>query len=920
MPALPRSRWEAVSPYLDRALEMDGAERTAWLSALHVENPTVAADLQALLDERAALGRERFLEQDAPMPLEGSLVGQTIGAYTLVSPIGQGGMGTVWLARRSDGRFEGLVAIKFLNAALIGRGGEERFRREGTILARLAHPAIARLIDAGVAAMGQPYLVLERVEGEQIDDYCDKRGLDVDTRIRLFLDVLTGIGHAHANLIVHRDIKPSNVLVTADGQVKLLDFGIAKLIEDETHAGAATMLTLEGGAAMTPAYAAPEQVTGGAISTATDVYALGVLLYVLLTGRHPAGVHLRSPAELVKAIADTEPTRASEAVGATKTDADLAAMNAARRASSPDKLRRVLRGDLDTILRKTLKKNPAQRYISVTALAEDLRRYLNHQPISARPETIAYRTRKFVRRNRLPVAVAVLMVAGLSVGLYVVNRERAIAQRRFTQVRQLANKVLALDPEIRGLPGATKARHEIVAMSQEYLEALQPEAHADPELALEIATAYSHLALAQGVPTTPNLGQSAQAEESLRKADALFESVLAASPENRLALLESAQVAHARMILADSNERREDTLTQARKSAGRLDALLGLGTASQAELTRATQIFSNLALAHKNSNLFPDAIRYARRAIELSSSLPTSQLIRANGWSIIADSMRLSGDPEGALEAIREARSALDATDFSNEGQRRSTLFNVLWREGVILGEEGQINLGRSDEAIAVLQRAFDLIEEWAQKDPNDAMSRMLFASAGRELGSLVRQNEPQRALAIYDQALLRLGQIKNNTRARRGEVDLLTGSSYPLQRLGRSVDARRRMDSAFERLSQLKLYPADKIELGSEADNALRALADYEASSGNVARAIEICRKLVDQVLASKPNPEGHLADAADLSRLYSSMAALHRRMGEEQLASELDTRRRELWQHWDRQLPNNSFVSRQLAAIPAN
>ena len=198
-------------------------------------------------------------------------------------------MGSVWLARRSDGRFEGLVAVKLLNVSLIGRAGEERFRREGSILARLTHPNIARLTDAGVSTSGQPYIVLEYVDGERIDQYCDARRLGVEQRLRLFLDVCAAVARAHANLVVHRDIKPSNVLVAKDGQVKLLDFGIAKLIEEETGSGEASALTREGGRALTPEFAAPEQLTGGAVTTATDVHALGTLLYLLLAGQHPGG-------------------------------------------------------------------------------------------------------------------------------------------------------------------------------------------------------------------------------------------------------------------------------------------------------------------------------------------------------------------------------------------------------------------------------------------------------------------------------------------------------------------------------------------------------------------------------------------------------------------------------------------------------
>jgi serine/threonine protein kinase len=244
----------------------------------------------------------------------------------------------------------------------------------------LAHLHIAELIDAGLSSIGQPYLVLEHVEGDQIDRYCDQRKLDVRARLRLFLDVLAAVVKAHASLIVHRDLKPSNVLVRNDGQVKLLDFGIAKLLEDETQS-AATVLTVEDAAAMTLEYAAPEQLLGESITTATDVYALGVLLYVLLTGQHPAGPGPHASAHLVKAIVDKESPRLSEVVISAGGQVAPSVQNAARCDTNPDKLSRLLRGDLDTIVAKALKKNPVERYDWVAAMAEDLRRYLRSEPI-----------------------------------------------------------------------------------------------------------------------------------------------------------------------------------------------------------------------------------------------------------------------------------------------------------------------------------------------------------------------------------------------------------------------------------------------------------------------------------------------------------------------------------------------------------
>jgi eukaryotic-like serine/threonine-protein kinase len=417
MSTLSPDQWHAISPYLDEALAMPEDKRAAWLASLREQNPDMAGHLQTLLAEHRALAEKRFLEQSPiPVPVEPGLAGQTIGPYTLVSLLGQGGMGSVWLGERTDGRFERRVAVKFLSVALVGQGGEERFKREGRILGRLAHPNIAQLADAGISASGFPYLVLEYVEGDHIDHYCDQHRLDVEARLRLFLDVAGAVAHAHANLIVHRDLKPSNVLVSKDGHVKLLDFGIAKLLQGEGQDGEASLLTIQAGRAMTPEYACPEQVTGAPVTTAADVYSLGVLLYVLLTGQHPAGSGPHSPADLVNAIVDTEPRRLSDIVASTKADQETATGNAARRATTPERLGRLLRGDLDTIAAKALKKNPQERYTLIT-LADDLARYLKHEPIRARPDTVAYRSARFVRRNRTAVVLAILALVALIAGL-----------------------------------------------------------------------------------------------------------------------------------------------------------------------------------------------------------------------------------------------------------------------------------------------------------------------------------------------------------------------------------------------------------------------------------------------------------------------------------------------------------------------
>jgi serine/threonine protein kinase len=396
MPNLSEEQWRLYSDYLDRALELPLPERAPWLAELASTHPELAGKLEQALAARDRKDFGEFLSNSPfpSAPIAGAtLIGRRVGPYLIESEIGRGGMGSVWRARRADGRFEGTVAIKFVHAYWLGRDAEDRFRSEGRMLGRLDHPNIARLIDAGVIDESQPYLVLEYVEGEPIDAYCDRLELGVEARVALFQGVLAAVGHAHSHLIIHRDLKPANVFVTREGTVKLLDFGIAKLLTQEGDAA----LTQTSAQALTPQYAAPEQLLGGPITTATDVYALGLVLYVLLTGAHPLSTGSRSTSELIHAVVEQDVPRPSIV------------------ASGPISRRRALEGDLDTILGKALKKDSAERYASVAAFAEDLRRFLAHEPISARPDTVPYRVTKFVRRNRGSVVSGLLVAIGLIV-------------------------------------------------------------------------------------------------------------------------------------------------------------------------------------------------------------------------------------------------------------------------------------------------------------------------------------------------------------------------------------------------------------------------------------------------------------------------------------------------------------------------
>ena len=413
MSVMDRERWRVLEPLLDEVLDLEAHARPGWLDALSSNSPELAAELRLLLDHEALLDRIPFLER----PLSGSLVGLRLGAWTIEALLGHGGMGSVWLARRSDGRFEGKAAVKLLNLALASEAGQARFRREGSALARVAHPGIARLFDAGVTPTGQPYLVLEYVDGRPIDQYVSGKRLTIRDRVRLFLQVLDAVGHAHASLIVHRDLKPSNILVTSDGTVKLLDFGIAKLLDESggdrteavSAAGDATPTVTELGGALTPAYAAPEQLVRGPVTTAVDVYAAGVLLYVLLSGRHPTAEGCHSPAEVLAALQERHPVPLGLA-------------------------------DLDRILTKALRKEWQDRYRTTTALGDDLARWLNHEPVTARAPSLGYRARKFTRRHRSGVIAASMAVVASTVYVSTVVRDRARVRAALTEAETNAKR------------------------------------------------------------------------------------------------------------------------------------------------------------------------------------------------------------------------------------------------------------------------------------------------------------------------------------------------------------------------------------------------------------------------------------------------------------------------------------------------
>ena len=754
MPTLTPERWRQISPYLDEVLGLPVADRAMWLESFRSQKPELADLLQELLEEHSAVEQKHFLE-GTPLPetLQSSSAGKTIGAYTLISPIGEGGMGSVWLAERTDGRFERRAAVKFLRFSVASQGGTERFKREGMILGQLAHPHIAELIDAGVTPNGEPYLVLEHVDGEPIDEYCDNRCLGLDARIRLFLDVLSAVAHAHANLIVHRDLKPSNVLVRNDGQVKLLDFGIAKLLAPDGNP-TATLLTQEAGGALTPLFAAPEQVTGAVITTAADVYALGVLLYLLLTGQHPAGSSQKSPADLVKAVVETEAPRASDVVSPGESE-DVSE----KRCTTADRLRRDLRGDLDTILGKAQKKNPAERYGSVAALANDLQRYLKHEPISARPDTIAYRARKFVRRNRVPVALAALAlvaviggVSGTVIQARTARRQRDSALRERDRANRVADFMTGMfkvsDPSETVANGVT-AREVLDKASKDIDTGLANDPQLHAEMMHVMGTVYSNLGLYQqaqslleraiqvsragGGPTDPETlrsmdslgtvllqqGRPAEAERLQREALEIQRRVL--GPEHPDTLVTMSDLA----ATLDDQGRHEEAINLCRQALEIERRVFG------AEDHHTISDMDNLAVMLGTSGRFAESEKLERETIDLERRVyGPDHLGVLNEMNNLADSLYYMGRYAEAEEVWRQTRDIQLRVLGPNHPETARSTYNL----GCVAARAG-----RRDEAFSFLSRAINqLSSRTAPKVTNDPALNYL--RSDRRFSALVAQ------------------------------------------------------------------------------------------------------------------------------------------------------------------------------------
>jgi non-specific serine/threonine protein kinase/serine/threonine-protein kinase len=775
--------------------------------------------------------------QSAYRPIDGL----RIGPYRLIREIGRGGMGTVYLAGRSDDAFQKRVALKVLKRGMDTDAIVRRFRNERQILASLDHPFISGLLDGGTTPDGLPYFAMEFVEGHPIDEYCDAQHLDTTARLQMFMKICSAVQYAHQNLIIHRDIKPANVLVTADGTPKLLDFGIAKLLNPDLD-GHTLAPTAEGSPLMTPEYASPEQVRGEVVTTATDVYSLGVLLYELLTGRRPYELTSRTPAEIARVVCNSVPERPSTAVTRTPTthteaitseagSADAPAASERPPSFDPQRLRRRLAGDLDNIVLKALNKEPARRYVSVDQFSEDIRRHLTGLPVIARKDTIGYRTAKFVRRNRTSVAAAILILVALIAGIVgtswqarAARRERARAEQRFEDVRQLANSALLdFHDAIRDLPGSTPARRLLVSKGLEYLDKLARDAGDRPDLRRELAGAYVKVGDVQGRPLNANLGDTAGALASYRKAVATYESIGAATS-------------------SDPTLRRE------------------LGVASQ----RLSEILS----ATGNTK---EALVQARRGLELlqqstdpgssGRTIAAAELGRelAAAYTRVGDLLSATGDTNAALEHRRKALAVMEtvaaiAPDDVATIRQLGVAYSKLGNQ---LGNPNYPNVGDPAGALVQLERSAAVFEKAVAKYPTNAVFRRNLAIANSNIADILTAlKRPADALA---RQRLALAAFEAQSAADPANAAAKNDVAISLSKIAEMMDASGNSAGAvveFERALAIHVAmaaadPANdslKLELASDYNRLATSqakLGTREAALANHTRAVAMSRDL---------------------------------------------------------------------------
>lgn len=730
--------WSQVRDAVDAVLDLPPEERSGYLDKACPE-PALRQYVDSLVLSYDRAGS--FLQSPASAVQnlwaaseQESWVGLRLGPYEIIEEVGHGGMGSVYRAIRADDQYQKQVAIKVVRGGFESGFALSRFRAERQILANLEHPNIARLLDGGTTPNGVPYLVMELVEGQPIDLYCDSHRLPIRERLSLFRTICSAVTYAHQNLVVHRDLKPGNIFITKECVPKLLDFGIAKILSQESVSREAepsvALLRI-----LTPEYASPEQITGAPVSTATDVYSLGVVLFLLLTGHRPYSVDPQHPDEMMRTICQQEPVRPStktsdgtQVAGADGMRQISAEQLAAARDSKPEKLRRLLAGDLDNIVLKALRKEPDRRYVSVEQFSEDIRRYLAGLPVTARKETFGYTARKFIARNRWAVTAVALLLLSLSAGLLatlhearIARAQQAKADRRFQDVRALANSLMfEVHDGVANLPGSTPVRKLIIERALKYLDGLNKDAKGDQSLEMELAMAYDKVGDVQGQPMEANLGDPAAAIASYEKALALRESVAAENPKN-------IKVQHDLVF-----------------SYIRLSDLLGYRGERVRELSYARK-----------------EIPAAQRLLEQDPGNDQNRVLLAGCHVDQGFKEAMSGDAATGLATLQRGAEMLDQwlTTHPTDGSVRRMLAITYGRIGDI--QRVHLEQGGDAMALASFRKAASTLQPLLAQDPNNAEIRRVLTYDQRSAGELLddMKQRPE-ALAQEREALTSLQKL----------------------------------------------------------------------------------------------------------------------------------------------------------------
>ena len=740
-------RWQQVKGVLQQVLDIPPAKRPAFLDQACEGDETLRQELESLM---AAESPEGFLETPPwshvvfQSALADSWVGRRIGAYEVVALIGEGGMGSVFRGTRADQQYEKQVAIKIVRQELGTAIALAQFRAERQILANLDHPHIARLLDGGTTETGLPYLVMELVDGEPIDQYCNARKLSIEERLQLFLRVCSGVQYAHQHLVIHRDLKPGNIFVTQDGTPKLLDFGIAKIL-DPTSATGTSETTMNTMRMLTPEYASPEQVRGEVVTTSSDVYSLGVILFRLLTGQHPFKRQGRPAEEILRATRDSEPPKPSTAARwelATDQSAppDVRAMQTSEEYSR-EKLSKRLRGDLDNIVLMALRKEPERRYASAEHFAEDIRRHLGSLPVKARPDTFRYRASKFVVRNKKGViaaaciaAILVVLMAGIVWEGHIARVQRMRAERRFQDVRSLANSLIFdVHDSIQDLPGATAARKLIVDKALHYLDSLEQESQGDISLRRELAEAYKRIGDVQGNEFFANLGDTSNALKSYQKALAIRKSLPPSSNEDlagELALAELYRLVSQTQLVEGDVSGALESSQDAVKLMEPIDAAHSSDPKVVLELLGDYQSVANIlggdvSLSNMGDN--EGALVYRRKQLDAAERFNKLENGSARGkgnlaiaMSTMGDQLLQAGHANEALQNYLRAQPLFEEVAYhSNRGPRGKYLLDLLHERVSLV----QLVKGDLVASTAAANSALKLSTELAESDPRDAQS-----------------------------------------------------------------------------------------------------------------------------------------------------------------------------------------------------